>query len=80
MTIETVVYEAVDAAMPADRFMAFIMHEENGRKRRSTVYFRADTAQGARDVAIAFWNDANAKKVAMAERGRKLGMARRKRS
>ena len=51
---------------------------DDGQKSLLPVYFMAETAEGARNRAIAFWNDENAKKEAKAERGRKLGLARRK--
>ncbi len=78
MTIATVVYEAVDATKPSDRFMAYLAQGVDGQNGLLPIYFMAETAEGARNRAIAFWDDENAKKAAKAERGRKLGLARRK--
>jgi hypothetical protein len=79
MELRTVVYEALDATKPSDRFMAYLVQGADGQNGLLPVCFRAETAEGARNRAIAFWNDEKAKKAAMAERGRKLGKARRKR-
>jgi hypothetical protein len=78
MTISTVVYEAVDATKPSDRFMAYLVQGADGQNGLLPVYFRAETAEDARSRAIAFWNDEKAKEAAMVERGRKPGEARRK--
>ena len=75
MEIGTVVYQALDTTKPSDRFMAFLTSTETGLL---PVYFRAEIVESARNRAIAFWNDENARKAALLERGRKLGEARRK--
>jgi 2,4-dienoyl-CoA reductase-like NADH-dependent reductase (Old Yellow Enzyme family) len=78
MEIRTVVYEALDATKPSDRFMAYLAQGADGQNGLLPVRFMSETAEGARNRAIAFWNDEKAKKAAMVERGRKLGEARRK--
>ena len=77
-----------DLAPPSERFMAFLLQEVSvvdakGRKTGEQkiimlpVRFMADSAEGARNKAIAFWQDEIAKERAKKERGADLGNSRK---
>jgi hypothetical protein len=78
MKISTMVFEAVDPIPASDRFMAFLVQGTYSQTSLLPVYFRSETADGARIRAITFWDDEKARARAMAERGKKLGLARRR--
>ena len=78
-----IIYEAKQPLSEAQRFMAFLTAPVKGdadsrRFGLLPVRFMARTALDARRLAINFWKDETAKAKAMRERGRKLGLARRK--
>lgn len=88
MQIDTVIYRSANPLSPAKEYLAFLVVEANeivdrkktGRKVKDTlsVVFYGTTPEGARDKAIAFWEEETAKAKARVERGKKLGESRRK--
>jgi len=86
--MRVVVYQSADPLSETERFLAFLSEEvaltENGKKTGMTamrllpVRFAGETALAAENRAMAFWNDEIAKALAKAERGRALGLSRRK--
>ena len=78
-----IIYEANEPLTEGQRFMAFLTaplkyNVDSRRFGLLPVQFTAGTALEARQRAIAFWKDETIKARAMRERGRKLGLARRK--
>ncbi len=79
-----VIYESAEPLTLGERFMAFLVQEAqpdgNADSYRSCllpVRFTAETALGARNRALAFWDDETAKATARKERGKALGKSRR---
>ena len=84
---KVVLYEATEPLRDSERWIAWLTEDraivnKDGKKTGDTktvflpVYFFGESYLGARDRALAFWDDKKAKKVAKAERGRKLGRSK----
>ena len=83
----TVVYQSVDDVPEKERFMSFLTQEvavrdAKGKKTGETrierlpIHFTAESAEGARNTAIAFWQGEIAKEQAKKGRGVLLGKKR----
>lgn len=85
--MKTVVYETQEPLRQTERFIAWLTEEYHIKvKRKLTgetktvflpVYFFGETAQGARDRALAFWDVETAKKQAHKERGKTLARSKK---
>ena len=84
---KVVLYEATDPLRKGERWIAWLTEDravvdEPGKKTGDIktvflpVYFFGESYLGARDRALAFWDDKNARKVARAERCRKLARSK----
>ena len=84
-----VVYQTAEPLRPSEKFMAFLvtgntapLEGGGGVSSHSCllpVRFCAETAQGARELALAFWDEEIAKERSRRSRALLLGERRRKR-
>ena len=85
--MRVVTYETAAPLRSGERWIAWLTEDravvnKDGKKTGETktvflpVYFFGESYLGARERALAFWDDEKAKKVAKAERCRQLGRSK----